>query len=356
MYPDFIFAAPGDVANDLDDSSVTLRILASWRCRVLVVDDDELVRAQLAGLLELAGYDVEVASSGEEALRILGKTFCQIVITDWKMSEMNGLELCRHLRLRDDEGYVYVLMLTMRDAKPDVLAGLAAGADDYVVKGASAAEILARLEVGRRITAVEHALRERSQENRRMAVTDPLTGAHNRRYLMKFLPRELERARRYDHPLAVLSCDIDGFKRINDSFGHEAGDEVLQAFVARSAGCIREATDWIARSGGEEFVLVLPETTLNGASCVAKKLCRVFAAQPIATCAGPLIATVSIGVSALETPDELASLSVTELLRAADRCLYASKRLGKDRVTAASAGCGSPILSTRLSGVKNEIH
>lgn len=355
MDPEPITTAPGNVPTDRDDSSVTLRILASWRCRVLVVDDDEFVRAQLTALLELAGYDVEAAGSGVEALHILGTTFCQIVLTDWKMPEMDGLALCRKLRLRDDEGYVYVLMLSVCDAKCDVLAGLAAGADDYVVKGAPAEELLARLEVGRRITGLEHSLRESNYENRRLSVTDPLTGAYNRRYLMKYLPHALERARRYHHPLAILSCDIDGFRRVNDSFGHEAGDEVLQAFVVRSSRCVRDATDWIARSGGEEFVLVLPETTLHGASCVAKKLCSVFAAQPIATCAGPLIVTVSIGVSALETTRELASLSVTELLRVADRCLYVSKNLGKDRFTAASAACGSPISSTRL-GAKNEIN
>jgi diguanylate cyclase (GGDEF)-like protein len=312
-----------------------------WQCRVLVVDDDELVRAQLEILLRLAGYDVHAAGSGEEALRILSAMSCQIVLTDWQMADMDGLTLCRNVRLRDDEGYVYVLMLTVRNTKRDVLVGLAAGADDYIVKGAPAEEILARLEVGRRITHLESSLRASNQENGRLCVTDALTGAHNRRYLMRNLPRELERARRYDHPLAILSCDLDRFKRVNDRFGHEAGDETLQAFVMRSTSCLREATDWIVRSGGEEFVLVLPETTLEGASCVAKKVRQVLAAEPIATSAGPLFVTVSIGVTAVETADELAAVSVVELLRAADRCLYVSKNLGRNRVTAASAACAS---------------
>ena len=340
MHPEAVTAIQGNVTTSPDDT-VMLKMGPLWQCRVLVVDDDELVRAQLMTLLRLAGYDVHAAGSGEEAVRILDTMSFQVVLTDWQMADMDGLSLCRNVRLKDDEGYVYVLMLTVRESKRDVLVGLAAGADDYIVKGAPAEEILARLEVGRRITQIEHSLRASNQENGRLSVTDPLTGAHNRRYLMRNLPRELERARRYEHPLAVLSCDLDRFKRVNDRFGHEAGDETLQAFVVRSASCIRESTDWIVRSGGEEFVLVLPETTLDGASCVAKKVREVLAAEPIATSAGALFVTVSIGVTALETPEELAGASTVELLRAADRCLYVSKNLGRDRVTAASAACAS---------------
>jgi two-component system, cell cycle response regulator len=338
MHPERVPATLGDVTSRPEDT-LTLKVGSLWQCRVLVVDDDEVIRAQLVVLLRLAGYDVHAAGSGEEALRILKTTPCQIILTDWQMPDMDGLSLCRNVRIKDDEGYVYVLMLTVRNSGRDILVGLAAGADDYIVKGTAPEEILARLEVGRRITQVEHSLRASNQENGRLSVTDPLTGAHNRRYLMRNLPRELERARRYEHPLAILSCDLDRFKRVNDRFGHEAGDETLQAFVIRSASCIREATDWIVRSGGEEFVLVLPETTLDGASCVAKKVREVLAAEPIATSAGPLFVTVSIGVTAVETVDELASISMVELLRAADRCLYVSKNLGRDRVTAASAAC-----------------
>jgi len=313
-----------------------------WQCRILVVDDDELIRAHLVAVLKLAGYDVYEAGSGEDALRVLSTAPCQIILTDWQMADMDGLSLCRNVRLKDDEGYVYVLMLTVRGTKRDVLVGLSAGADDYIVKGAPVEEILARLEVGRRITQLESSLRISNQENGRLSVTDPLTAAHNRRFLIRNLPRELERARRYEHPLAVLSCDIDRFKRVNDRYGHEAGDETLKTFVMRSAGCIRESTDWIVRIGGDEFVLILPETTLDGASSVANKLCQLLAAQPIKTIGGPLFVTVSIGVTAVETTDELASISVVELLRAADRCLYISKTLGRNRVTAASAACTSP--------------
>ena len=356
MHPEPRPASAGNSTFDANETTVTLRLDTAWRCRVLVVDDDELVRTRLTTFLKLAGYDVACAGSGDEALRVLDTTFCQIVLTDWHMPGMDGLALCRELRLRDNEAYVYVLILTVCNRQTDVLQGLAAGADDYVVKGAPTEELLARVEVGRRITRLEHSLRTSNRENRRLSVTDPLTGVRNRRFLMKYLPRELERSRRYNHPLAILSCDIDGFKRINDGFGHEAGDEVLQAFVARCASCLREATDWIARSGGEEFVIVLPETNLSGASGVAAKLRHGLSALPIHTSAGPLAVTVSIGVSALETRHELATVSVGELLRAADRCLYVSKNLGRNRATAASVACASAPMSRSPAGAKNEIN
>jgi diguanylate cyclase (GGDEF)-like protein len=327
-------AAQDPLTRDLNDTSITLLSDPARRCCVLLVEDDELVRAQFAALLQIAGYDVHTAASGDEALRVLDETPCQIVLTDWQMPDMDGLALCRNIRLRDSTGYIYVLMLTIRGSRRDILAGLSAGADDYVIKGAATEEILARLQVGRRITHLESSLRKSNLENRRMSVTDPLTGARNRRYLMKYLPREIERARRYIHPLTILSCDIDHFKRINDGFGHDAGDEVLQAFVNRVGLDIRQEIDWIARAGGEEFVVVLPETPLTGGCHVAQRLLEALAGSPIVTCAGPLVVTMSIGIAALDAETDLENASATKLLSTADRYLYESKKLGRNRTTA----------------------
>jgi two-component system cell cycle response regulator len=318
---------------DLDDSHITLLPEATSRCRVLIVDDDELVLGRLAALVQTGGYEVYTATSGTAALRILAETRCQIVLTDWSMPDMDGLALCCKLRLRGNDGYIYILLLTVRSSRSDIVAGLAAGADDYVIKGATAEELLARIAVGRRITNLERSLRTSNRENRRLSVTDALTGVRNRRFLMKYLPQELERARRGGKSLALLSCDIDHFKRVNDDFGHEAGDGVLQEFAKRAGSCIRQATDWIARSGGEEFILVLPETNLVGAGGIAERLRQVVAAEAIATCSGAVAITVSVGVSALGTERELSEASVADLLRAADRGLYASKRSGRNRVT-----------------------
>jgi diguanylate cyclase (GGDEF)-like protein len=316
-----------DLGADLNDTILSYHLDATPPCRVLIVDDDELVRARLAALLKIANFHVEIAGSGEDALRVMRESPCQIVLTDWQMPDMDGIALCRYLRTSMSESYIYVLMLTVRDTKQDVLAGLAAGADDYVSKLAPVEEILARVQIGRRITHIEQSLRNSNRENRRLAVTDPLTGVHNLRYVMNNLPRELARSRRYAHPLAVLSCDIDDFKLVNDRFGHASGDLVLQAFVARSVSALRKASDWVARIGGDEFVIILPETTLSGAAAVARKLRRLLAAQPVLTLAGPVNFMASIGITAVDCTNGLSEPTASELMQAADRNLYASKRV-----------------------------
>jgi diguanylate cyclase (GGDEF)-like protein len=266
---------------------------------------------------------------------------------------MDGLSLCRIVRSEYAKSYVYVLMFTVRDSKEDLLKGLSAGADDYIVKSAPVEEILARMEVARRITHIEYSLRRSNRENRRLAVTDPLTGANNLRYLMKYLPRELSRSQRYVHPLALLSCDIDRFKQINDAHGHGSGDEVLRAFVARAASCLREGSDWLARVGGDEFVVVLPETDVAGANRVARKLRKLFYHYPIATQAGPVMITISIGITALEAEAEILEPSkIDDLLRAADRGLYASKTNGGNTATAAAIAAGK-MARIKSKGDKN---
>lgn len=338
------------------DSGISRELETKAPCRIMVVDDDDLICARLVGLLKLAGYEVQSAASGARALMLQGISPCQIVLTDWEMPEMDGPALCRALRARDTERYTYVMILTVRRDSADILTGLAAGADDYLVKGASPAELLARVEVGRRITHLERALRASNAENLRLSLTDPLTGACNRRHLTTYLPREIERSRRYGHPLAVLSCDIDEFKRVNDGFGHDAGDEVLRAFVERAAGCTRGSIDWIARVGGEEFTIVLPETNLTRATHVAEKVRHALASQPVPTCAGPLTATVSIGVTAVQTTEEIANTSLVDLLRAADRCLYVSKQRGKDRSTSLAPGRAALLSVPHRPGSKHEFN
>ncbi len=336
MHPEQQTAESSNLGTDLNDTILSHQLGAAQACRVLVVDDDELVRARLKFYLEKSKYDVVVAASGEEALQILSATHCQVVLTDWQMSDMDGLALCRLVRNSASESYVYVMMLSVRGSKQDIILGLAAGADDYVVKGAPIEEILARVEIGRRITHVEYSLRTSNRENRRLAVTDSLTGAHNLRYLMKHLPRELSRSQRYRHPLAILSCDIDGFKQVNDRFGHAVGDLVLQAFVARSSKSLRKASDWLARKGGDEFVIVLPETNLQGANLVAQKLLHAYTASPVVTHVGPVHFGVSIGVTAVEATHTLAGApGVEELLRAADHRLY-----DKKHAQSGANGCG----------------
>jgi two-component system cell cycle response regulator len=329
------FDAPQSTGLDPHDSTLTQRMEGSRPCRVLVVDDDGLVRARLAALLRMSQFEVETAASGQEALTVMNAHHCHVLLTDWQMPDMDGLALSRMVRAKPSDGYVYVLMITVRDSKQDLLTGLAAGVDDYVAKSAPVEEFLARMEVARRITHVDYSLRTSNRENRRLAMTDALTGAKNLRYLMKNLPRELERSKRYGHSLAVLSCDIDRFKQINDAFGHEAGNDILRAFVARAQSCIRIASDWLARVGGDEFLIVLPETDAGGAKIVAQKLGQVFAQCPVSTHAGPVDFTASIGVTAIDARHGIKNTpSILDLLRAADRGLYASKRGAGNQATA----------------------
>ncbi len=163
------------------------------------------------------------------------------------------------------DGYVYALLLTARDAKEHIIAGLEAGADDYLVKPVHEPELIARLNTGRRILALEHSLRAANERNRVLSITDALTGTFNRRYLMEQLPRELDRCRRYAYPLSVIMCDIDHFKQVNDVHGHAAGDDVLQQFARAHAEVASAPTsDWVARYGGEEFLIVLPGNRPRG--------------------------------------------------------------------------------------------
>src|ERR1700719_2572036 len=211
---------------------------------ILLAEDDPVTRMLMTRFLKNAGYEVDAVANGSEALDKMTKRYYPMLVTDWEMPQMDGIALCKAVRNIQLDGYVYALLLTARDAKEHIIAGLEAGADDYLIKPVHEAELIARLNAGRRILNLEHSLRVANQRNRILSITDALTGAYNRRYLMEQLPRELERCRRYAYPLSVLMCDIDHFKAINDARGHAAGDEVLQQFAARAPPWSRRASGW----------------------------------------------------------------------------------------------------------------
>src|ERR1700724_1971531 len=298
---------------------------------ILLAEDDPVTRMLMTRFLKNAGYEVDAVANGGEALDKMTKRYYPMLITDWEMPQMDGIALCKAVRNMQLDGYVYALLLTARDAKEHIIAGLEAGADDYLVKPVHEAELIARLNAGRRILALEHSLRVANQRNRILSITDALTGTYNRRYLMEQLPRELERCRRYAYPLSVLMCDIDHFKQINDAHGHVAGDEVLQQFAALTQKPIRGHSDWVARYGGEEFIIVLPETGYVGAVAVAEKIRARIGATPFATRTGDAVVTASFGVASTGPNGPDISLKVDALIRTADECLYRSKLEGRDR-------------------------
>ena len=320
------------MSDDFGDTTIIVELRNPVALQVLIVDDDVLICERLKGLVMAAGFDARFVSSGAAALSTLRK-LTPIVITDRDMPDMDGLTLCRTIRTERFSGYVYVMLLTVQDAEADILAGLDAGADDYLSKRASPAQLVARLRTARRDYSLEHSLRSVVEEKSRLATTDALTGASNRRYLMRHLARELKRVRRFGGEVAVLMLDIDHFKHVNDH-GHAVGDDVLKEFAGRIGSSLPREFDWFARTGGEEFVVVLPQTGLAGARVVAEKLRAGIAAAPMRTSAGPVGVTVSIGIGALEAiATQTQETTVDQLLEMADRCLYKSKEGGRNRVS-----------------------
>jgi two-component system cell cycle response regulator len=308
--------------------------LVRHSCRVLVVDDDVLIRAQLCALLHGSDYEVETAASGEDALRLLRSYPCDIVVTDWQMPLMDGVTLCRQVRSMEQHEHVYMLMLTVKTSAQDLLAGFAAGADDYVVKGTSSEELLARLEKGRSLANWRAAYRSKDDEAAGLSLMDVATGAYNLAYLMQHLPREMARAERYGRSLAVLNCEIDGMARVNAQFAGGDGDELLRGLVSRSTACIRRG-DWLVRTGAHEFMIVLPETDRKGAQSVARKLSEAFARQEPPSTKEPIRRAINIHVTVMEAQGDGAA-HMRALLRNAESLWYRNehnaKRAADDRV------------------------
>jgi len=327
-----------------DTASVT-SITVEASPAILLAEDDPVTRLLVTRFLKNAGYEVDAVGNGGEALAKMSQRYYPMLISDWEMPGIDGLALCKAVRNMKFDGYVYALLLTARNAKEHVIAGLEAGADDYLVKPVHELELIARLNAGRRILTLEHSLRVANQRSLILSITDELTGAYNRRYVMEQLPRELERCRRYAYPLTILMCDIDHFKIINDDRGHSAGDDVLQQFAARAQKSVRSNSDWVARYGGEEFLIVLPETPHADGIIVAEKIRSIIGATKFATRAGDTPVTASFGVASTGPAGPDVTLKVETLIRAADECLYQSKQDGRNRTTARELSA-SPTLAT----------
>lgn len=306
--------------------------------RILIAEDDRVSSLKLCRALEKLGFDVEVVLNGLDAWDRVRNGKVELLISDWMMPEMDGLELCRRVRARPDALYTYVIMLTSRDSRDDRLAGLEAGADDFLTKPFDSTELIARLNVARRILTMQmqlhshaiqlaelHAVLERqNQLLAERAATDGLTGLGNRRHFDETLRDALAAAEHHGNPLSLILVDVDHFKLFNDTFGHQAGDETLR-IVAETLRSSARAHDKVARFGGEEFAVLLPETGEHDAFLIAERLRAAIDARQWVR--RPVSASLGIATTGFPIPD------AAWLIEAADKALYRSKSMGRNRAT-----------------------
>ncbi|MCP4370764.1 MAG: diguanylate cyclase, partial [Deltaproteobacteria bacterium] len=295
---------------------------------ILIAEDDAVTRVLLKKTLIKEGHEVVSAENGQKAFEMFKEKFFPIILTDWMMPEMDGLELCRAIRQEENPGYVFIVLLTSKDSQDDIISGLEAGADDYLTKPFNRVELIARLNSGKRFIKQERALRQANEEIKLLSITDPLTGCYNRGFLNTRLPQEIQRAGRYNRPLSIVMCDIDHFKKVNDTYGHQAGDLVLKEFSKRIEDSIRDNVDILARYGGEEFLITLPETDLDGALNVAERLLRFISESKFDIGTEKIKITASFGVAGFGQDDRLGEISFDILIKAADKYLYQAKNEG----------------------------
>jgi two-component system, cell cycle response regulator len=296
--------------------------------KILLADDEPIARTMLEHWLAGWGYQVTLARDGESALQALkDDPELRLLVVDWVMPKKDGIEVCKAIRNGPQEPYVYVVLLTAKDDKSDIIAGLDAGADDYLVKPCNPLELKVRLRAGRRVIDLQEQLVKARESLRFEAMHDSLTGLLNRGAVLEQLTKELVRASRRGAPVAVLMGDLDHFKTINDTHGHAAGDAVLRETARRLKAGVR-AYDSLGRLGGEEFIAVLPECDAKTGLSVAQRLCRALADTPTKFSGKDIAHSISIGVAAT---DQFGSARADELIRAADAALYRAKHAGRSR-------------------------
>jgi diguanylate cyclase (GGDEF)-like protein len=300
--------------------------------KILIAEDDLVSRRRLESNLRSWNYEVEVATNGDEAWRMLqGENAPRLAILDWMMPGLDGLSVCEKVRKVKAEPYVYILLLTAKDGKENVVEGLEAGADDYLTKPYDAQELKARLRTGRRILALQEALLSARDALRFQASLDPLTGVWNRTAILTNLRRELARTECEGNSLTVFKADIDTFSRVNEIHGHMAGDSALREVARRIQGVSR-FYDAVGRFGGEEFIILAPGFDDSAAAAQAERLRASIGGEAVDLTEGLVRLTVSVGVVTLgggmaAEPDGV--------LYAVDMALSRAKSQGGNRVEVA---------------------
>lgn len=296
---------------------------------ILIAEDDPISLRILEKNLKGWGHEILLAKDGKGAWEALQRPDVRIAILDWMMPEADGLEICRRIREAKKPKYTYVLLLTARDQSQDIIAGLQAGADDYMIKPVNFLELKARLQTGLRIIDLEDKLLETHAQLTELATKDGLTKLWNRTFITKFLDEELARAGRTGSPLSLIMIDLDYFKKINDERGHRMGDKVLVRISEILTNSVRPY-DKIGRYGGDELLLVLPNCDLEAAGMIAERLRLACAGEQIRSNGKEMAVTISAGCA---SSDHLVRLTGDRLVQACDKALYRSKAAGRNRVS-----------------------
>jgi two-component system cell cycle response regulator len=303
--------------------------------RILVADDDPVSRHMMQGMLQRSGYEVIVAVDGVAACEELAKPDApRLALIDWMMPGLDGPSVCRRIRRKVNEAYIYIMLLTSKQSGEDIVEGLQAGADDYLTKPCRPAELKARLMTGVRILQLEDKLVEAREAMRARATKDALTQLWNRASILGYLKEAMDRREVHGTSLSVLLCDVDHFKRFNDTHGHLVGDQVLQQVAARLASSVR-AVDFVGRYGGEEFLIVLNGCRAEDLPNQAERVRRSVTDEAFETDAGSLPVSISIGATTLRADGT--DLSVEQVVKEADVALYQAKADGRNRVCLADA-------------------
>lgn len=294
--------------------------------KILIAEDDATSRLVLSATLKKMGHEVVSTANGQQAWDVLGEEYFPLLISDWMMPDMDGLDLCRRIRGADHAQYTYIILLTALSGKNSYLDGMDAGADDFVTKPFDEDQLAARLRVADRILALHEKLRNQ-------AMFDGLTGLLNRTAIMDCLTAEMERASRENQPLSVVLLDLDHFKQVNDVHGHSAGDAVLKEAAQRMKNSMR-GYDQVGRYGGEEFLIVAPGCSQENSLILAERVRDSICGSRIHTSQGELDVTCSLGAAvACATPRE----QPDALIARADAALYRAKDNGRNRTELAEA-------------------
>jgi two-component system cell cycle response regulator len=296
--------------------------------RILIVDDHEDNVEVIRARLEAGGYQVESAADGEEALERVRVSPPDLILLDVMMPRIDGMEVARRIKADETLPFIPIIMQTALDTVQHKVEGLGAGADDYVTKPINFAELEARVKSMLRIKGLQDELSRANDELRRVSVTDGLTGLYNRRNVETLLHEMFEHSARLHEHLACAMFDLDHFKSVNDTYGHQAGDAVLQQLAGILKASAREI-DRVGRYGGEEFILLLPGTPLDSAVTFAERTRQQVESHTFTFEGGSLRRTISCGVAAFPHP----RIGHREaLVKAADDALYVAKGLGRNRV------------------------